>query len=39
MDFVDHVDLKPVQAVHPVHDLDAETNFSSFFGVPHTGAA
>jgi hypothetical protein len=34
MDFVDPVDWKPVHAVHPVHDLDAENNFSSFFKLP-----
>src|SRR6516165_5054967 len=31
MDFVDHVDLQPVYAVHQVHGLHAGKNFSSSF--------
>jgi len=33
MDFVDQVDLKPVHAVHPINDLDAETNVRFVFRV------
>jgi hypothetical protein len=28
MDFLDHVDLKSVHSIHPVHHLDADENFS-----------